>query len=243
MSEKVFEKNVISPETIMLFDIEKVIIKFEKKIYSNIVKRDFVQCEDNLSDFCFELLDLSDKEQLFVARTFFISIITDIIRIQAKKELLHPKVLSYAYKTISKIETWKNITEYLLAIPWFIEQLKTYIIAEHLLYEGNVHVEKALQLISHYLVGNVLNVNWLAEQLGISTTHLCNLFKLQVGTTVSKYIAQRRIEEISYELAHTNNSLQTIREKYGFSNHSYFIQHFKKIKGVTPLQYIRELIQ
>lgn len=242
MNEEMYDYNVMSPETIMLFDIEKVIIKYEKQLFSNLVKKDFFQCEENLSDFCFEILELSDEEQLFVAKTFFISIITDIIRVQARKEMLHPKILSYSYRMISKIESWKNITEYLLAIPWFIEQLKTYIIAEHLLFNGCVHVEKALQLINHYLVGDMLSVKWLAQQIGISTTHLCNLFKLQLGTTISKYIAKRRIEEITYELTHTNHSLKTIREKYGFSNHSHFIQHFKKIKGVTPLQYIQELI-
>lgn len=180
---------------------------------------------------------MSEIEQVFIARTFFVSVITDIIRVHNRKNLLHPRVLSYSYDVIARIEKWENISEFLLSIPWYIERLKKDIIAEHILFEGNIHVEKALQLINYNLEGNVLTVQWIAEKLQISTTHLSNVFKLQLGGTISNYIITRKLDEITYEIAYTNKSLKEIREKYGFMNHSNFIQHFKRYKGMTPLRY------
>src|SRR5699024_7872380 len=95
--------------------------------------------------------------------------------------------------------------------------------------------------IAENLTANKLSVNWLAEQLGISATHLGNLFKLQIGETVSHYITKRKMDEIIFELTYTNQSLKVIREKYGYHNHSHFIQHFKKLQGKTPLKFIQDL--
>lgn len=231
----------LSVESIMIFNLEEVIAEYDKKVFLSLQKREYNQCENYLSDFCFELLDLSEEEQVLIARTFFVSIVTDIMRVKYRKKLFQPRMLSYSYDVISKIEKWGNLSEYLLSISWFIEQLKENIIADQILFDGCSHVEKALKLINHHLEGKVLTVNWLASQLQISTTHLSNLFKLQLGETVSNFIMKRKMDEIIFELTYTNQSLKEIREKYGFVNHSHFIQYFKKYKGVTPLKYKQEL--
>lgn len=232
----------ISVETILLFNLEALITKYETDLFNNLIKKEYERCQDILTQFCMELLDLSDQEQLFIARTFFISIITDTIRIQTRKNQLQPKTLSYAYESIAKIEKWDNISAYILAIPSFMNRLTTYIIADHVLFEGNIHVEKALQLIHHHLKNKQLSVHWLAKQLDISTTHLANVFKCQVGETISSYIMKRKIEEITFELTHTTKSLKEIRKMFGFSSDSYFIQFFKKLKGVTPLQFRQRVL-
>src|SRR5690625_7505542 len=102
-------------------------------------------------------------------------------------------MLSYAYETIATIEKYENITEYLLYIPTFIERISTYIIGEQLIIEGNIHVEKTLQLINNHLASDVLTVRWIADQLDISTTHLSNVFKLQMSDNIIKYILKQNI--------------------------------------------------
>lgn len=235
------EKERINVESIMIFNLEEVIADYDKKFFDSLRKKDYAKCENYLSDFCFEILDMTEEEQVFIARVFFISIITDIIRIQNRKKLYHPRMLSHAFDIILKIEKWSNLSEYILSISWFIEQLRDNIVADQIIFDGCIHVEKALKLISYSLEGDILTVKWLAEQLDISTTHLSNLFKLQIGETVLSYITKRKMDEIVFELTYTNNSLKDIREKYGFRNHSHFIQHFKKYKGITPLKYKQEL--
>lgn len=237
---KIEEKN-IKVESIISFNLEEVIAEYDRKFFNSLQKREYEKCEIYLSDFCFELLEMTDEEQVFIARTFFVSIITEIIRVQNRKKLFHPRMLSASFFAISKVETWNNLSEFLLSTSWFIEQLKNNIIADQIMFDGSNHVEKALKLISYHLEGDTLTVKWLADQIGISTTHLSNLFKLQIGETVSNFIMRRKIDEIIFELTYTNKSLKEIREKYGFSNHSYFIQYFKKYKGVTPLKFLQSL--
>lgn len=240
--QQIQNKQPISLETIVLYDLEKLLVDYEEELFTCLLRKKYEQCEEILTNFCLELTKLPEKEQLFTARVYFISIITHLIRIQMHKERLHPQVLTNAYKTISTIEEWENISEFLLQIPWFVERLKNDIISDHLLFKGNPHVEKALQLIHDHLKSDYLNVNWLAEQLCISTTHVSNLFKLHMDVTVSDYIAERKINDIIYALIHSNDSVKNIRKKYGFKTHSHFIQFFKKQKGMTPLQYMQEHI-
>src|SRR5690625_549812 len=84
-------------------------------------KGDKDELETYLTDFCFSLIDLDETDQLFVAKTVFISIITDLLRVQSKKEMLQPQLLQDAYTMIGQIERWQNITEYLLNIPKYVE--------------------------------------------------------------------------------------------------------------------------
>lgn len=200
------------------------------------------ELEQYLTNFCFTLLDLSDKEQVFVARTFFISIVTDIIRTQSKKGVLQSRPLYKAYELINEIENWENISEFILGVPWYLETIRDEVFVSSPLVEECSHLEKAFELIAFHLRDQKLTVKWLAAQIGISTTHLSNLFKLKIGVTVSEYLAKRKIDEITYELIHTTNSLTEIREKYGFVSHSHFIQFFKKHKGTTPLKYKRQML-
>lgn len=232
----------ISIDTIFTFHLEDLITKYEAKLFKKLQTREYVSCEDVLTNFCFELASLSDAEQVFIARTFFIGIITDIIRVQTRKKQLRPKTLSYAYETIATIEKWENITEYYLGIPNYMKRITNDILVEDLQFAGNIHIEKALQLIHFHLEGNLLTVNWIAQQLDISTTHLANTFKLQLGKTVTQYITERKIEEICFQLTYTNLSIKDIRHKFGFTNNSHFIQYFKRLKGITPLQFKKDLM-
>lgn len=231
----------IEMKRIIYYGVDDILTKYDNKLYHYLKEREYEKCEQVLSDFCFELLDLSDVEQVFIARTFFISIITDIIRIQKRKGRLHPRKLTFAYELIAKIERWKNVTEFILNSAFYIEKVRVSIIADDILFQGCPHMEKALQLIDIHLKEELLTVSWLARQLDISTTHLTNLFKLRIGDPVSVYISKRKLNEIVFEMTYTTRSLKEIREKYGYVNHSHFIQHFKKHYGMTPLKYKQEL--
>src|SRR5690625_5206641 len=105
-------------ENIITFELDEIITKYDQKIFRSLQKKDFAESENYLTDFCLELLGMLEEEQLFIARIYFISIITDITRVHNRKNLLHPRTLSAAYDVISIIEEWENITEYLLNIPW-----------------------------------------------------------------------------------------------------------------------------
>lgn len=195
------------------------------------------ELETYLSSFCFSILDLSEKDQVFVARTVFVSMITYLLRFQSKKDMLQPKILTESYKKIFEIDSWQNISEFILNISSFTTFIVDDLLDRTPLYDDCPRLNKAIKLVNTHLTNRKLTVGWLAKQVGISTTHLSNLFRLKMGMNASEYIAKRKVSEIAHEIVHSTKSLATIRKNYGFANHSHFIQFFKRHKGKTPLKY------
>lgn len=230
-------KEQVAMKSIIYYEVDELITKYDEQLFHYLKTRDYKQCEQTLSDFCFELLDLSDVEQVFIARTFFISIVTDIIRVQQRRGRLHPRNLSFAYELIASVDKWENISEFILNSTYYIEELRANVLTDYIVAIGCPHMTKALEFIDLYLQEEFLTVSWLAAELQISATHLTNLFKLRVGEPVSEYITRRKLNEIVFEMTYSSKTLKDIREKYGYQNHSHFIQQFKKTFGKTPLQY------
>lgn len=224
-------------ETILLTNLKKTFTIYEQKLFKDLSSRRLKDCEEHLTEFCFNLLDLEDAEQVLVARVFFTSVVTNLMKQQAQKDQLHPKILLHVFKLISTIDSLHNISEYLLYIPYFIKYVGENIIGNHPLLESNSHVEKILRLVDEHLRSDQLSVQWIARQINLSTTHLTNLFREHMNQTIGDYITEKKMNEIAYELITTAKPLKSIYEKYGFINKSHFIQRFKKIKGSTPLQY------
>lgn len=200
-------------------------------------RRNKEELEQYLSSFCFSLLDLSEADQIFVARTVFVSMITDLLRLQSRKEMLQAELLAAAYEKIFEIESWENISQFILHIPEFLNLLVDDLLERAPVYNECPRVDQAVRLINEKITSRGLTVKWLTAELGITPTHLANLFRLHIGMNVSDYIAKRRVTEIAYDIVYTSKPLQEIRKKYGFASHSHFIQFFKRHKGKTPLKY------
>lgn len=77
----------------------------------------------------------------------------------------------------------------------------------------------------------------LSETFHINATYLSNLFKKEAGINISEYIQSVKIESAKKLLESSNHQLQTISEKIGFTDYTYFCTVFKKITGISPLQY------
>lgn len=93
----------------------------------------------------------------------------------------------------------------------------------------------------HYIRGCFSDPECTAEsvagQMGVSLSHLTRVFKEQYGCTLVQYIDQLRMEKARRTLCETNEKISAIIERCGFANESNFIRKFKKIEGVTPIQY------
>lgn len=210
---------------------------WDRKWTALLKRKNKEELEQYLSSFCFSILDLSEKDQVFVARTAFVGIITDVLRVQSRREMLQAERLAKAYEMIFNIETWENISRFILSIPDFLSLIVDELLEQTPLYDACPRIDEAMKLIQQEITSRHLTVAWLAEQLDISPTHLSNLFRLKVGMNASEYISKRKVTEIAYDIVHTSDSLAKIREKYGFTSHSHFIQYFKRHKGKTPLKY------
>ena len=67
--------------------------------------------------------------------------------------------------------------------------------------------------------------------------YLVHSFSKEYGVSPINYLIGRRIEESRYLLADTNHSLSQISHMLGFSSPSYFSQSFRKLEGISPMEY------
>lgn len=95
---------------------------------------------------------------------------------------------------------------------------------------------KCIQFISHH-VNEPIQVGDVAEHIGRSRSYLTGKFKKELGFDVSSFIMRCRLEEAKSLLTYSNKTLSEISNYLCFSSQSYFQNVFKKMYGMTPLQY------
>jgi AraC-like DNA-binding protein len=71
----------------------------------------------------------------------------------------------------------------------------------------------------------------------ISKNALYTLFSAEFGTTVGKYILQRKLQRAAALLREGSLAITAVAAECGFSEYNYFIRAFKKQYSLTPLQY------
>ncbi len=86
-----------------------------------------------------------------------------------------------------------------------------------------------------------INYTELEKITGFSLAHIRYIFVSVTGKSLSKYILERRICNIAFEMIHNNEeSLSNIASKYGVTNADTFTRAFKRVTGVTPSEFRKE---
>ncbi|MBQ7925469.1 MAG: AraC family transcriptional regulator [Lachnospiraceae bacterium] len=79
----------------------------------------------------------------------------------------------------------------------------------------------------------------LADAVGLSPSYLSKLFHKEVGSTVTGYILEKKIDAAGNMLAYSEYSIAEITNYLCFSSESHFIEVFKKYMQMTPKEYRR----
>ena len=86
-----------------------------------------------------------------------------------------------------------------------------------------------------------LTVDNIAKEFFISRSKLTNDFKTYTGTTIHQLLSEIRINHAVYIIYYENwKSIQEVAERVGMGDSSQFYIVFKKIMGVSPLQYVKQ---
>ena len=84
-----------------------------------------------------------------------------------------------------------------------------------------------------------LSVSGLAEYIGVSETYFRRIFIKYMGETPLSFITRVRIDYAAEYLDGGFYNVESVSEMCGFNDAKYFATVFKKIKGVSPSDYIR----
>ena len=97
-------------------------------------------------------------------------------------------------------------------------------------------------LAKNYLDSNYyntdLNLDEVADAIGLSKYHLCREFNHLYGISPGKYLANLRLQKsCALLLQNRQHTIAEIASMVGFSNDNYFCKVFRKALGTTPTQY------
>lgn len=82
----------------------------------------------------------------------------------------------------------------------------------------------------------------LADHVALSPYHLLRVFHAEVGMPPHTYLESVRIRHAQQQIA-AGSPLAAVAVEVGFSSQSHLTHHFKRIIGVTPGEYAREIQQ
>jgi AraC-like DNA-binding protein len=103
---------------------------------------------------------------------------------------------------------------------------------------SNVKVSQALDYIGRHYTG-AISLRDVADEVGLSPCRLAHLMKTYTGRTVMQLIYQMRVNHAQKLLTNTTQSCTDIAYEVGFNDQSYFIKHFKRLTGTTPMRFRR----
>lgn len=81
------------------------------------------------------------------------------------------------------------------------------------------------------------NNKYYANHVGMSVSHFQRSYEKTFGITPTQDIILSRIERVKYLLKNTNNTVSEIAAELNYKNDVQLFRQFKKITGMTPLEY------
>jgi AraC-like DNA-binding protein len=102
--------------------------------------------------------------------------------------------------------------------------------------ETSTYLSQVITLIKNN-IGQKINLNTIAKNVGMSTATLYRLFKKELGISPIEYIMLERLKIAKKLLKDQNLYIKNVSFEAGFEDCNYFIRAFKQYEGITPRQY------
>ncbi len=124
----------------------------------------------------------------------------------------------------------------LLALSCFVDKSTTKMARTDI---SSVYMKKAIEYIEFNYTGK-LGVQDIADYIGISRSRLYRIFMSTYGKSPMEIILEYRIRMACQLLKHSNLSIGAVAYSVGFEDNLYFSRAFKKMKGISPREFIKK---
>lgn len=108
--------------------------------------------------------------------------------------------------------------------------------------DENTLMSRVIQYIRENFRNYDFSVEQMASELGTSSSYLSQIFKENIGDTLSEYIWNLRRDTAKHLLKTSSLAIKDIVQSVGYIDVSSFNRKFKKDEGVTPGEY-RQIIE
>ncbi len=157
---------------------------------------------------------------------------------------------NYATPQVRKVD-FKNEFAYPQMFKCAIEMMLIFITRQFQNENGNNKVDiakesvesknKIVQYIKEHYKEKII-LEDIAKEFNYSVGHLCRKFKLEIGDSIVNYIIKYRISmAMKFLFERPDLSIEEIALNVGFNDVQFFDKTFKKLVGMTPSQYQKEV--
>ncbi len=162
--------------------------------------------------------------------------------IVALASMPHHQIDEFVQDAVSKLCSSLSRPVHMVALP--CENIDLISETYNLLYEkyDNVRIKSPyVQLAEKYILENIsdfeISLQKVAEYVNVNPTYLSRLMKQESGLSFMEYVTRTRINKAIELMQDRSVLLKTVAASVGYSNQYYFSTAFKKIVGVSPINY------
>ena len=124
-------------------------------------------------------------------------------------------------------------------------EFKTIVSGQSNFYQSNETDTIRLNKVCNYTLTNYkkdITLEEISSISNLSVTSFCRYFKLMTRKTYYDFLIEIRISHACRALVEDKLPTEVICFDCGFNNVSNFYRHFKKVTGITPLEYKRKYL-
>ena len=219
-------------------------VKNDSKLLMYLDEKNYDKVLEQLDEMCYLFVQIEHEEHILTSlEIYYISLLTRQMRLLIQRDEATEIHLSNIYSLMCIVKQWKDIKEYLYFTPWFVTKIKELVEENVIPINLNSNVYQAILIIKNELNNPDLSTAFIADQLGISKSYLCYLFKQDYDESITKIIRKLRLKQAVIDIQSSNLSLYEITTKYGFKSPSYFSRVFKEVYGISPMEYRRRQLR
>jgi AraC family transcriptional regulator, transcriptional activator for feuABC-ybbA operon len=103
-------------------------------------------------------------------------------------------------------------------------------------YSNSLKVEKIIEYM-HHNIDNKITLSDLSEQVELSSAYLSRVFKETTGYTVIEFFNKIKVDKAKELIIEGDKKVKEVAKILGFTDEFYFSRMFKKIEGISPLEF------
>lgn len=104
-------------------------------------------------------------------------------------------------------------------------------------YSENRFLTGAIKFIHQHITRGAISIDAICKVSGCSRRYLEELFRKEVSVSIKTYLDNKRLELIKQLLAGNELSIFEISVQLGFSGQDSLCRFFKRLMGITPMEY------
>ncbi len=180
------------------------------------------------TDFFHSICNFIDEE---FQNAYDNNLLPKVVRLSSKR------IESYEQRIVNTILTsHMHTTFHLASVRALCVSLLNNLIEEEIKYDDTYYPVWFRELLARFHMNDLLRegLDKILEPFHFSRSYMCRSFHKYLNCTMTDYLNEIRLQQATYQLQFTDETVLSICHNVGFSSVSYFNNLFKKKHGMSP---------